>query len=86
MLEEQVHRLFLLEAIMLTSIGGLAGMAGGFGIIIVLRDLLPGLPISVPPEYLLAAIAMSIVTGILSGVGPARRAASLVPIEALRAD
>ncbi len=83
---EQVHRLFLLEAIMLTSIGGLAGMAGGFGVIIVLRDLMPGLPIRVPPEYLLAAIAMSIVTGILSGVGPARRAASLVPIEALRAD
>ncbi len=81
-----VHRLFLLEALLLTMIGGLAGMSVGLGGTALLRALLPGLPLQTPPEYLLAALAMSAITGVLSGVGPARRAARLAPVEALRAD
>lgn len=82
----QVHRLFLVEALLLTLIGGLAGVAIGLGGAAVLRDLVPGLPVHTPVEYLAAAIAMSMVTGVLSGVGPARRAASLEPVDALRAE
>ncbi len=82
----QVHRLFLLEAVLLTLLGGIAGMAIGLGVSAVLRDLVPGLPLHTPVEYLLAALAMSMLTGVLSGVGPARRAASLEPVDALRAE
>jgi putative ABC transport system permease protein len=82
----QVHSLFLFEATLLTLMGGLAGLALGLAVATLLRDLVSGLPLYTPPEYIAAAIAMSVVTGLLSGVGPARRAASLEPVEALRTE
>jgi putative ABC transport system permease protein len=42
--------------------------------------------VSTPPEYIVAALALSFAVGILSGILPARRAAGLDPIEALRAE
>jgi putative ABC transport system permease protein len=47
---------------------------------------LPGLPLHTPPEYVAAALGVSVVVGLLSGVLPAARASSLDPIEALRAE
>jgi len=46
--------------------------------------VLPRLPVSTPPEYIAAALGLSFVVGLLSGVLPARRAAGLDPIVALR--
>jgi putative ABC transport system permease protein len=46
----------------------------------------PGLPIETPLVFVGAALATSLGVGLLSGVLPARRAASLDPIEALRAE
>jgi putative ABC transport system permease protein len=83
---EQVQRLFLLEAVVLTVLGGLAGIVIGLGIAGLLRLLVPGLPVYTPPAYMLAAVAVSVVTGLLAGVAPARRAAMLRPVEALRAE
>lgn len=83
---EQVQRLFLLEAVLLTSAGGIAGLLTGLGVAALLRGAIPGLPVYTPPLYLVAALVMSVVTGLASGVGPARRAAALAPVEALRAD
>ena len=82
----QVMGFFLLQAALLATAGGALGVAAGLGIIAALRLIVPGLPISTPPEYVLAALALSFTVGMLSGLLPARRAASLDPIEALRAE
>lgn len=82
----QVHRLFLLEAVLLTLLGGLAGLCVGLGGAALLRAWVEGLPVYTPPEYIVAALGMSAVAGLVSGVGPARRAASLEPVDALRAE
>jgi putative ABC transport system permease protein len=49
-----------------------------------LRLAIPGPPVRTPPLFVVLAVAFSVVTGLLSGVLPARRAALLDPIEALR--
>jgi putative ABC transport system permease protein len=82
----QVMGYFLLQAALLATAGGALGVSAGLGIIAALRLLVPGLPISTPPEYVVAALALSFTVGMLSGLLPARRAASLDPIEALRAE
>jgi putative ABC transport system permease protein len=81
-----VERLFLLEAVILTVLGGLGGIAVGLGISVLLRIAVPGMPIYTPPGYILAALAVSALTGVLAGVAPARRAARLQPVDALRAE
>ena len=48
--------------------------------------LLPGLPIHTPLGYMGLAVLVSIATGLFAGVAPARRAASLDPVEALRSE
>jgi putative ABC transport system permease protein len=83
---EQIQRIFLLEAIMLTTVGGAIGAAAGVAMALGIRAFLPSLPVEIPIDFLFIAIAMSIVTGIASGVAPARRAAALEPVEALHTD
>ncbi len=82
----QVRILFLVESAGLATLGGLLGLGGGLGICAVLRDLVPGLPIHTPAPFVVAAVAVSLLTGLLSGVLPAQRAATLDPIEALHAE
>lgn len=82
----EIQRIFLVEAAMLTSLGGLIGMIGGLGMAALLRYLIPGLPVHTPVIYLVGAMAMSIVTGLLSGIAPAQRAAALEPVDALRTE
>lgn len=82
----QLLRLFLFEASILSLAGGVLGVAAGTGIAQALRLALPGLPVHTRPSYLVGAIAMSLAVGLASGVLPARRAAALDPVEALRAE
>jgi putative ABC transport system permease protein len=82
----QVHVLFLTEAAALSTAGGAIGVLGGMGIAGLLRLAVPGLPVSTPPLFVALAVGVSLVTGLLSGLLPARRAAALDPIEALRAE
>ena len=82
----QVQWIFLVEAATLSTLGGAAGILAGLGICGLLRAVLPGLPIHTPPVFVVAAVAVSLATGIASGVLPARRAASLDPVEALHAE
>jgi putative ABC transport system permease protein len=82
----QVRTLFLVEAGALGLAGGAAGLAAGLCLCVVLRAAVPGLPVATPPEYAVAALIVSLATGLASGVLPAGRAAALDPIEALRAE
>jgi putative ABC transport system permease protein len=82
----QIQKLFLLEAILITTLGGALGAAAGVSMALLLRSVIPALPIQISPGYLLAAVAVSLITGVASGVAPARRAADLEPVEALRAE
>ena len=82
----QVAGLFLAEAAAVALLGGAAGVAVGLGLGATLRWLVPGLPVETPPEFVVAALGVSFTVGLLSGVLPARRAARLDPIEALRAE
>ncbi len=79
----QVLGLFLVEAVILAVLGGLGGLGMGLGLAAGLRTLVPGLPVVTPVVYIPAALGVSMVTGLVAGVVPARRAAALDPIVAL---
>ena len=84
--QREVQGLFLFEAVVLTLLGGLAGVVAGVGTALAIRLAVPGLPLYTPLEYIGAALGVSALTGLLAGVLPARRAAQLHPVEALRAE
>ncbi len=75
---------FLLESIVISLLGGVIGLLLGALIIMVGRLLLPGLPVRLSFDIVLIAVGFSGLVGVLSGVVPAQRAASLDPVEALR--
>jgi putative ABC transport system permease protein len=74
---------FLTEAVLLCLVGGLVGLALGAGVAAGLAGMF-GWPVYISPLVVLVAIAASATVGIVFGFVPARRAASLNPIEALR--
>jgi putative ABC transport system permease protein len=82
----QIHLLFLIEAAALATAGGGLGVVAGMGLAALLRLAVPGLPVHTPLVFVLMAVGVSVGTGLLSGLLPARRAAALDPIEALRAE
>ena len=82
----EVQGLFLFEAVALTMLGGILGIIGGVAVTLGIRWLVPGLPLQTPLEYVGAALGVSALTGLFAGVLPARRAAQLHPVEALRTE
>ncbi|HEV2492383.1 MAG TPA: ABC transporter permease [Terriglobia bacterium] len=81
--EEDVRMQFLSEALVLSSIGGAAGVVLGVAGSMVVSSMLRW-PVTVPPESILTAVAFSAGVGVFFGYYPARKAARLDPIEALR--
>jgi putative ABC transport system permease protein len=78
-----VLRQFLIESITMAVIGGLLGVAGGIGIA-KLVTLAIGMPSAIKLWAIFAGLAVSASVGIFFGVYPARKAAKLDPITALR--
>jgi len=81
--QAQVQWLFLAEAILLSLVGASVGLLLGRLVISLLQVNYPSFPIAIPDWGLLSALGVSILTGLLFGVLPARKAARLDPITAL---
>ncbi len=82
-LERQVLTQFLVEAVVLSLFGGVIGILLGLGLAFVAAGAL-GVPFIVDPTIVMVAFVVSAFVGIVFGFFPARRAARLDPIEALR--
>lgn len=82
-LERQVLMQFLIEAMVLSLIGGLIGIALGLSIAAAVSYGL-GVPFMMSPGIIALAFFFSLLVGVVFGFFPARRAAHLDPIQALR--
>ena len=80
-----ILRQFLIEAVMVTAIGGAIGVGTGFGLAYVISALI-GFPLLISIFSAVLGVGISSLVGIASGLWPAWRAAKLDPIEALRAE
>ena len=76
---------FLFEALGLCMIGGIIGSGLGVGAA-RLASKMGDFPVNISPFIALVSIGASVVVGLFFGFFPARRAAQLNPIEALRHD
>jgi putative ABC transport system permease protein len=76
---------FLIESLLLSLAGGAIGVATG-ALLALLISALAGATLSITAPYVIISIFVSSAVGIISGWYPARRAASLDPVEALRAE
>ena len=81
--QRDIRRQFLVEAVLLSMLGGILGIAGGAMLALLISSISP-LPARVTLWSVGVALALGAGTGILFGVYPASRAARLDPITALR--
>jgi putative ABC transport system permease protein len=89
----QVSRSVLLEASIIGFIGSILGLAGGVGLAYGLRALLdafdlglPGGPLKLAPRTVIFALVVGIGVTLISAYAPARRAAKIPPVAAMRAE
>lgn len=82
----QILTLFLGEAMLLAAAGGFAGLVLGWGGASLINQLIPSLPVHTPLYFVFVAESAAILIGLVAGVAPARRAAAMTPVEALRTE
>jgi putative ABC transport system permease protein len=75
---------FLFEAMTLTGMGGIFGVILAVGLCYLIVMIFPLLPATVPLWAVIVGLTVSVAIGLVFGVWPARKAAMLDPIEALR--
>jgi putative ABC transport system permease protein len=80
--------LILTEAVIITSFSGYLGLVAGVGLIEVISANMPPFDLFKNPEVnfqvAIGAIVLLVTTGIIAGFVPARKAATILPVEALR--
>jgi putative ABC transport system permease protein len=81
-----IFGVFIAEALLLSSAGGVLGVAVGISLVLALQLLLPALPLQLAWDYIAMAFGLSVAMGSLSGVAPAIKAARLHPLQALRTE
>jgi putative ABC transport system permease protein len=81
--QRDIQMQFLTEAALLSFIGGIVGVVFGFAISKVISSVAP-LPTLVKPSLVLSGLGVAVLTGLAAGFFPARKAAKLPPVEALR--
>jgi putative ABC transport system permease protein len=81
--EGDVQQQFLIEAVVLSIVGGTVGILSGMAASYLITQTL-GWPVLVSPTAIVAAVLFSMAVGVFFGFYPARKAARLDPIEALR--
>ena len=74
---------FVIESIIMSTIGGIIGVCGGISVSWTISKL-SGLPMKIPISSLVITVLFSSLVGFVFGVYPAKKAADLDPIEALR--
>jgi putative ABC transport system permease protein len=83
--KQDIARQFLLEAAILSLCGGIAGLLAGTCVTWAVRTLVD-FPARITPGIVGASIAVATLVGLAAGFLPARRAANLAVIDALRAE
>jgi putative ABC transport system permease protein len=78
-----VMALFLAEAAVLSLAGALVGLVVGYAAVAVIGRVYPDFPVAAPAWAAAAGVTVALVTGVLFGVWPARRAARLDPVASL---
>jgi putative ABC transport system permease protein len=84
--KRQILLLFLGEAVVLAAVGGLSGLVLGLGVGWLLEIFVPSLPTHPTWQYVILAELLAAAVGLLAGILPARRAAAMDPVEALRSE
>jgi putative ABC transport system permease protein len=84
--ERTILGIFLGEAVALAAVGGVCGLVLGIGLAQLLHLVFPALPVHTPWSFVILAEVVAVAIGLLAGVLPARRAAGLDAVEALRAE
>jgi putative ABC transport system permease protein len=82
----RIAQLFVGEAMLLSAIGGAGGLVLGIGIVVLTRIAMPSMPARISPLYVVLALVIAVTIGLVAGVLPARAAARLEPLDALRTE
>lgn len=80
--EKDILLIFIIESVLIGLIGGLIGLALSY-IILQVAEVF-GVPVWLSPNVILSAVVFSMLVGAIAGAVPARQAAALDPVEALR--
>ena len=83
---KKIMDVFLLESIFLAILGAFLGLSIGFAAVYIALVFYPDMPIAIAWDYIVYAVFISLAIGLIAGFLPARAAAQLDPVEALRTD